>query len=198
MKGKRRYLTFFAFLLSVTMIVGCGGIRYSQLDPAAKNFKPKRLAVLPMEVGPYEEARGKIDVIIAGILADRKWFEDIIAGEAMTNMLNSNEEFRRVASDYTTKLKMVNFSDPALSSKMGEIARVDAILIGNVDYWLYSKESGKKIAKVGLSLKLVEVKTGKIMWKGSHHVDESYSFFAPKLESVATSLAKMMLDEMPH
>lgn len=197
MKSKRNCLFFLALGLLIT-IIGCGGIRYSQLDPAAKNFKPKRLAIFPLEVGSYEEARGKIDTIIAGILADRKWFEDILAGEAMTNMLNANEEFRRIAADYTTKLKMVNFSDPALSEKIGEIAKVDAILLGSVDYWLYSKESGKKIAKVGLSLRLIEAKTGKIMWKGSHHLDESYSLFKPKLESVATSLAKMMLDEMPH
>jgi len=185
-------------ILSLIVIIGCGGIRYSQIDPSAKDFKPKRLAVLPFDVGPYEEARGKIDLIIAGILADRKWFEDIIAGEGMTNMLNSNEEFRRLAADYTTKLKMVNYSDPALSAKIGELSKADAILLGSVDYWLYTKEGGKKIAKVGLSLKLVEAKTGKIMWKGGHHLDESYSLFKPKLENVATSLAKMMLDEMPH
>lgn len=198
MRERKLYPIVCILLVWATFVIGCGGIRYSQMDPAAKNFKPKRLAVLPLEVGQYEEARGKMDLIIAGILADRKWFEDVVAGEAMINMLNANEEFRRVASDYTTKLKMVNFSDPALSSRMGEIARVDAILLGSVDYWLYSKESNKKIAKVGLSLRLVEAKTGKIMWKGSHHLDESYTLFAPKLESVATSLAKMVLDEMPH
>ncbi|MCX7981493.1 MAG: hypothetical protein N2572_01095 [Syntrophales bacterium] len=198
MRRKRVYQITLVVFLCAAVIIGCGGIRYSQLDPAAKDFKPKRLAVLPLEVGPYEEARETIDMIIAGILAERKWFEDIVAGESMKVMLKSNEEFRRTAVDYTTKLKMVNFSDPALSHRLGEIARVDAILLGSVDYWLYSKEGNKKIAKVGLSLRLVEAKTGKIMWKGSHHIDESYSLFAPKLESVATSLAKKMLDEMPH
>lgn len=188
-------------IAAILLTIGCGGIRYSQVDPAAKNFKPKRILILPAEVGTYEESRGKVEPIIAGNLVERKWFEDIVAGESASNMLNFNEEFRRAVVDYTTKLKMVNYSDPVLSAKIGELAKVDAILLTNVDYWLYTKENNNKLAKVGLSFKLVEAKTGRIMWKAGHHIDYDYtSIFRtkPKLEDIAKDLVKKMFDEMPH
>jgi len=198
---KRLLFQMTIVLVVLGLIVSCGGIRYSQVDPAAKNFKPKSILVVPAEVGTYEEARGKIELVIAGYLVERKWFADVVAGESAANMLNFNDEFRRTMVDYTTKLKMVNYSDPILSAKIGELAKVDAILLTNVDYWLYTKENNKKIAKVGVGFKIVEAKTGRIMWKAGHHLDYDYTFIfraKPKLEDIAKDLVKLMFKEMPH
>ena len=185
-------------LLFVLSLMACGGLRYSQLDTDAKNFHPKRIGVLPVDVGTYEEARGSVDLIVAGALVEKKWFDDVVAGDTMKQLLTSNEEFRKTVFDYTVKLKTVNFSDPDLSKKIGDIAKVDAFLIINIDYWSYTKENDKKIGKVGFGVKMVEAGTGKIMWKAGHHLEESYSIFKPALPDVAKKLIKQLLDEMPH
>jgi hypothetical protein len=185
-------------VLFILGLIACGGLRYSQVDADAKNFHPKRIGVLPVDVGTYEEARGIADLIVAGALAEKKWFEDVVGADTMKGLLVANEDFRKTVLDYTVKLKTVNFSDPDLSKKIGETAKVDAFLIVNIDYWSYKIENDKKIAKVGFGIKMVEASTGKIMWKAGHHLDESYKIFKPALPDVAKKLIKQLLDEMPH
>jgi hypothetical protein len=197
MMKKKAYILPFMTLLILTLL-GCGGLRYSQVAPEAKDFHPKSIGVLPVDVGTYEEARGVIDQVIAGVLVETQWFTDVVAADTINNQLQSNEEFRKTYLDYLSKLKTVNFSDPELSKKIGDVTKIDAFLITNVDYWNYTKENDDKVGKVGIGLKMVEASTGKIMWKAGHHESESYMLIKPKLPDVAKDLFKMMIKEMPH
>ena len=185
-------------ILLVLMLSGCGGLRYSQVAPEAKDFHPRRIGVLPVDVGTYEEARGIIDQVIAGVLVDKKWFADVVAADTINNQLHVNEELRTVVMDYLAKLKTVNFSDPELSKKIGELSRIDAFLVVNVDYWNYTVENEKKLAKVGIGIKMVEASTGNILWKAGHHLAEDYLLFKPALPGVARDLFKKMAGYMPH
>ncbi len=185
-------------ILSVMILFGCGGIRYSQVAPNAKDFHPKKIGVLPVDVGPFEEARGVIDQIIAGALVNTGWFSDVVTSEAINNRMQSDDELRKTVSDYIAKLKTVNFSDADLSMKIGEVYDIDAFLIVNVNYWHYTVEGEDKVAKVGLGLKLVEAVTGDIIWKAGHHVAEDYWLIKPDLSDVAVGLIKDMLNHMPH
>ncbi len=69
---------------------GCGGIRYSQIAPGGKDYHPKRVGLLPAGVGPYEEARGVIDEVVAGVVVKKGWFSDVIAGETIKRLLASD------------------------------------------------------------------------------------------------------------
>jgi hypothetical protein len=42
--------------------------------------------------GPYEEARGTVDQIIAGVVSEKKWFTDIVSGNDIQRQLQENEE----------------------------------------------------------------------------------------------------------
>ena len=194
---RRVFIVSLVILLFVTLF-GCGGLRYSQVAPEAKNFHPKAVGVLPVDVGTYEEARGVIDQVIAGVLVDTQWFTDVVAADTISNQLQSNEELRKVYLDYISKLKAVNFSDPEMSKKIGEISKVDAFLVINVDYWNYTKENEKKVAKVGIGIKMIDASSGKIIWKAGHHEAEDYMLIKPKLPGVAKDLVKKMIKEMPH
>ncbi len=184
--------------LLVLSLAGCGGLRYSQVDPESKYFHPRRIGVLPVDVGTYEEARGNVDQTLAGVLIDRKWFADVVSGDTIARQFSANEELRKVVMDYMAKLKTVNFSDPQQSKKIGELTQVDALLMVNVDDWNYAVENGEKVAKVGMGMKLIDVTTGKIMWKAGHVVIENYRVFKPKLPDVARDLVKEMIEHMPH
>ncbi|MBN1613511.1 MAG: hypothetical protein JW950_03500 [Deltaproteobacteria bacterium] len=194
---KRWHILSGAALL-LLMITACGGLRYSQVAPEAKDFHPKAVGVLPVDVGTYEEARGTIDQIIAGVLIDKKWFSDVVASDTITGQLMSSEEYRKVLLDYLAKFKTVNYSDPELSQKIGDVSKIDAFLVFQVDYWNYTIEDGDKVAKVGLAVKMVDAGTGKILWKAGHHITEKYILIKPNLNDVAKKLVKKMLDEMPH
>ena len=186
------------FALFIIILIGCGGIRYSRVAPDAEDFHPKRIGVLPVYVGPFEEARGIIDQVIAGVLIEKGWFTDVVAPDTVKSQMQSNDDLRKAVSGYIAKLRTVNFSDPDLSQKIGEEYNVDAFLVVNLDYWDYTVEREDKIARVGLGLKLVEAETGKITWKACHAIAEDYWLFKPDLPDVAKDVAKKMLNYMPH
>lgn len=195
----RKLLMKCSLVLLVMSLTACGGLRFSQLSPEAKNFHPKKIAIFPVEiVGSNEEARGSVEQVVAGVLADKHWFADITDAESLSRQLLTNDELLKVMNDYLSKLRTVNFSDPELSKKIGEIVKVDAFLLISIDTWNYAVEKGDKVAKVSLSMKLYEVSTGKVMWKAGHQLTESYTFFKPDLSKVARNVAREMVDYMPR
>jgi len=194
----KRAAVICAIVLTLASISACGGLRFSQVAPGAEDFHPQRVAVLPADVGTYEEARGSVEQIFAGVLAEKKWFKDVVDAQTINNQIQSDHEYRTAALDYLVKLRTVNISDPVLSRKIGEQSKVDAFFVINVDYWNYTRESDKKVGKVGLGIKMVESSTGKVMWKAGHHEAESYILIKPDLPDIAKSLIKTMCDEMPH
>ncbi len=192
--------TFHLFLgmLLLFALVGCGGIRYSHVAPEAKDFHPKRIGVLPANVGTYEEASGVADQIIAGVLVDTKWFTSVVAAAEMNSRIKLNEANQKVFDGYISKLKAVSFSDPDLSRKLGEMTKVDAFLLVDVDYWNYTKEKGDNVAKVDMGIKMIDAASGKIMWNARHQEVDDYVLLKPALPDVAKSLVKKMIKEMPH
>ena len=185
------------FLILTT--IACGGLRYSQLDPAAKDFHPQRVAVFPVvDVGPYEEARGDVEQITAGVLVDKKWFADVADTATLGRQAQANDELRKAMTNYLLKLRSLGFSDPDLSRKIGELANVDAFLLVSVDSWNYAVENDKKVAKVGIGMRFIDASTGKIMWKAGHTKLESYMLFKPPLPDVARSLVRDMVNYMPR
>ena len=185
-------------MILLLALFGCEGIRYSQVAPEAKDFHPKRIGLFPADVGTYQEARGVVDQIIASVLVETKWFTDVVAADVISKQMQSSEELRKVFYDYISKLRAVNFSDPDLSRKLGEMMKVDAFLLVNVDYWNYTKEKDDKVAKVGMGFKMIDAASGKIMWKAEHYEAESYILIKPAIPNVAKSLVKKMIKEMPH
>jgi hypothetical protein len=187
-----------SLVLLVLSLAACGGLRFSQVSPEAKDFHPQGIVIFPVDAGSYEEARGSVEQIVAGVLADKKWFSDIVDTESLNRQLLTNEELRKAMADYLSKLRTVNFSDPNLSKKIGELAKADAFLLVSVDMWNYMVEKGDKVAKVSLNMKLYEAATGKVMWKAGHQIAETYTFFKPDLPKVARNVVKEMIGYMPH
>ncbi len=188
-----------SLVLLILSLTACGGLRFSQVMPEAKDFHPKTVAIFPVEIaGNNEEARGSVEQIVAGVMAEKKWFSDILDTESLNRQLLANEELRKTMIDYLSKLRTVNFSDPDLSKKMGELAKIDAFLLVTVDTWNYTVEKGDKVGKVSLGMKLYEASTGKIMWKAGHQIADSYMLIKPDLPKVARNVVKEMVDYMPH
>jgi hypothetical protein len=186
-------------LFFVLTIIACGGLRYSQVDPAAKDFHPKTIAIFPVvDVGTYEEARGNVEQITAGVLIEKKWFAEVTDTATLNRQIQANDELRKAMTDYLTKLRLLNFSDPDLSRKIGELAKIDAFLLLSVDSWNYAVENKDKVAKVSIGMKFFEASTGKIMWNAGHHIAETYILIKPDLSKVARDVANKMIGEMPH
>ena len=193
---KTRITTVIALLF--LGILGCGGLRYSEVSPEARDFHPRRVAVLPADTRAFAEAKGDIDRLFAEVLSERKWFADVVGGEAIGRRLESDETFRQVITDYLAKLANVRFSDPAMSGRLGELTGAEAFLLVRVDYWNYTTENDKKIAKVSLTITMIEAKTGKTIWTAVHNKISDYMILKPDLPDVARALIREMIGYMPH
>jgi hypothetical protein len=192
--------TWEATILAVLLlsIPGCGGLRYSQVSPEAKDFHPQRIAVLPADATTFPEAKGTIDRLLAELLNERGWFSSVIGGETFGRRQETDAELRQAASEYLAKLDKVSFSDPALSSRIGVLIDVEALLLVRVDYWNYTTEKDTKVGKVSLCIMMIEAKTGKTIWTAIHHRISDYLIIKPDLTDMARGLIREMIGYMPH
>ena len=145
-------------------LLGCGGLRYSQVAPEAKDFHPQRIAVLPADTTAFPEAKGSIDRVFAEVLAEQKWFTDIVGGEEIGRRLETDAELRQAVTEYLAKLRNVSYSDPELSARIGALTRTEAFLLVQVDYWNYTTEDDTKWARSASAITMIEAKTGKTIW----------------------------------
>lgn len=185
-------------LLCFFMVSACATLRFSEVDPAAKDFHPRSIAVFKVDVGPHGEAKGGLETVIADLLIDKKWYSSVIDNENLENKMRENEELSSAVNEYLSKLKTLNYSDPYLSRKISELIGVEAFLMVSVDIWNYTMEQDKKVAKVSLGMRLYEASTGHRMWRAGHHRAESYMLIKPELAAVARRVANDMFSRMPR
>jgi hypothetical protein len=179
-------------------IPGCGGLRYSQVAPEAKDFRPRRMVVLPADTTAFPESKVVINRLVTEILSERRWFTTVIGGDEIMRRLEGSADLRQATSDYLVKLDKVSYSDPELSGKIGALTGADALLLVRVDYWNYTTENDKKVGKVGLRMTMIEAGTGKTIWVAVHYRISDYVIIKPDLSDVARSLIREMIGYMPH
>jgi len=179
-------------------ILGCNGIRYSEVSPDARDFHPRRITVLPSDSRTFPEAGSDVDRLFHEVLSEQKWFDDVVGGEAVGRRLKSDEVFRKAVTDYQAKLEKVSFSDPLLSKTLGELTGAEALLLVRVDSWNHTTEKDNKVARVGFSIRMVEAKTGRILWTAVHHKIRDYLIIRPELPDVARDLIREMVGYMPR
>ena len=188
-------------MIFILTTMGCSGLRFSQSAPEAKDFHPQRVAVFPVEVWNHKamtDSREAVEQIVAGSLIEKKWFPNVMYAESLNKQIQANEELHKVITVYLSKLRQLNFSDPDLSRKIGELAKIDAFLLVSVDDWEYTGENNNKLAKVGITMELYDVSTGKLMWKAGHDIIEDYMIIKPDLLKVAQDVTRKMIGYMPH
>jgi len=93
------------------LLAGCGGanLRYVQTAPEAKDFKPKKVALFPVDAGMYPEAQGAVEKVVAGVLSERRWFTHVASADAVRKLVETKEDFKQRYSEYMMKLKTVSF-----------------------------------------------------------------------------------------
>jgi len=196
MPKKMVFLTI-SFIL-ILLVAGCSSLRYNMVAPEAKDFHPKRIGVLPVRVGSFAEAQGLIDRAVVAALADKKWFSRVVSIDALIKQPGTHAELQEVVTAYLTKQEKLNYSDPVLSRRIGQLSQVDALLIVSLDYWNYLKDADTKIAKVGLGIRMTNAETGQLVWEARHIQEDRFLVIKPELTDVAQNLVKEMAGFMPR
>lgn len=193
-----RVLKALAPAILIVGLLACGGLRYSQLSPEAKDFHPKGILVLPAEATAFGEAKADIDRLFEEVLKEKGWFTGIVGGEQIARRLSTDAELRQTVAEYLAKRDKVNFSDPELSGRIAALTGTEAILLVQVNYWNYTVEDDTKMAKVSLGITMIEAKTGKTIWTAVHQRVSDYLLIKPALPDVARGLIREMIGYMPH
>jgi hypothetical protein len=198
---RKKLFVKFILLAFVLAAMGCSELRFSQIAPEANEFHPKKLVVFPLEMVRPEgikEVKAEVEKNIEGALIEKKWFASVVGAESFNSQLSTNEELNKAMTEYLSKLQTVNFSDPDLSKKIGELFNVDAFLMVSVDSWDYIVVKDDKKAFVGMTMKLYEASTGKLMWKAGYDIKEDYMLIKPDLTKVARDVTRKLITYMPH
>ena len=182
----------------ILLMPACGGLKYSEISKEATQFRPHSVAVLPTNVGSFEQARGIVERQVATELAGRRWFDKVVAPEVVQKHLAEDLELRDTVSRYLLTLQTVGQSDQQMSVAIGKKLGVEAVAVANVEYWGHTTEKAEKVGKVALGIKYIECTTGTVLWKAAHEKSEDYSLFKPDLDGISSDVVEEMLDEMPH
>jgi hypothetical protein len=196
----KKYFVKYILMVFILTTVACSGLHFSQLAPEAIDFHPQRIALFPIEVWNHKESdsRTVVEQIVTGTLIGKRFFLNVTDVENLQKQVLANEELRKAKDEYLSKLRLLDFSDPDLSRKIGEITEVDAFLLLSVDEWKYTVQGDKKTAQVGLSMEMYDVATGKLMWKAHHAITNDYLLIQPELPAVARDVVNKMVYYMPH
>jgi len=196
----RKILVKCLLTVFVLSIMACGGLHFNQLSPEAKNIHPRRIALFPLEVWNHKEVDSRIAVeqILADALVEKKLFDNVLDAGSLKKKLQEDQGLSQLKAEYLAKLQMLNFSDPDLIKKIGNMIDADSFLLLSVDEWKYYTQGDKKLAEVGLSMAMYDIATGNLIWKANHSIVEDYLLLKPELSKVARGVIHKMIRYIPH
>jgi hypothetical protein len=181
----------------VLMHAGCGGLQEVWEGPGAKMFRPQAIAVLPPMASQYDSAREDIQDVLSSALTKVASIERVVTPESVTDIFQGSKEAFDSLVFYFSRLEMTGQSDKESAIKLGKALNVDSFIVVRVNSWEYMRKEGDNVARVGLSLRLVDATTGTTVWKARHERSDSYMFKRPNLKDVAKDLAREMISYMP-
>jgi len=184
--------------LSLLLLTACGGLNFSKTYAGAQGFHPRTIVVLPVTVGNYETAQELVEDVLAKSLWRTGWYKQVIAPHTAKTGLDKSPEFSLEVSNYIVLLNTLEASDKLIAKEIGKVYQAQALLAAAMTDWGYGWIEGEKMAWLGLTLTLVDTKTGDIVWRARHKLRRDYLQTQPVLGDLCEELLGEMLPEMPH
>ena len=193
----RRYSHILLLLiLLITALTSCSGLQEMWEGPASRGFYPKTVAILPIS-GVYDSAREDVEEVVAKVLMKSRKVEKVVPPEQVTDTFQATKDAFDALVTYFTRMETTGQSDKQSAMKIGQALNADSLLVVKVNAWEYTREEGDNIARVGLSMRLIDAINGAIVWKARHQVQESYLWMRPDMKDLATRLTSEMIKFMP-
>lgn len=196
-RSMRRHSQLLLFLiLLTTALTSCSGLQEMWEGPASRGFYPKTVAILPIS-GVYDSAREDVEEVVAKVLMKSRKVEKVVPPEQVTDTFQATKDAFDALVTYFTRMETTGQSDKQSAMKIGQALNADSLLVVKVNAWEYTREEGDNIARVGLSMRLIDAINGAIVWKARHQVQESYLWMRPNMKDLATRLTSEMIKFMP-
>ncbi|MCP3178290.1 MAG: penicillin-binding protein activator LpoB [Desulfuromonadales bacterium] len=181
---------FFLFLALLTA-VGCSTTRHSFVEESFDPGYVQMVAVLPLENHSAEKfaAERLRDVVTTELLA-RRLFKVVEKGD-----------LRRFLREEVAEAETVSL-DASTAKRMGKALNVDAYLAGSVDDYSELRNGSYSYPQVALTLRLVDVQTGRIIWQASDSArgystfGRIFGFASPSVNEVSYRLVRDLLKSL--
>lgn len=183
-------------ILLITALTSCSGLQEMWEGPASRGFYPKTVAILPIS-GAYDSAREDVEEVVAKVLMKSRKVEKVVPPEQVTDTFQTTKDAFDALVTYFTRMETTGQSDKQSAMKIGQALNADSLLVVKVNAWEYTREEGDNIARVGLSMRLIDAINGAIVWKARHQIQESYLWMRPDMRDLATRLTSEMIKFMP-
>ena len=183
-------------ILLIAALTSCSGLQEMWEGPASRGFYPKTVAILPIS-GVYDSAREDVEEVVAKVLMKSRKVEKVVPPEQVTDTFQATKDAFDALVTYFTRMETTGQSDKQSAMKIGQALNADSLLVVKVNAWEYTREEGDNIARVGLSMRLIDAINGAIVWKARHQVQESYLWMRPDMKDLATRLTSEMIKFMP-
>ena len=157
--------------------------------PAARGFYPKTMAILPIS-GAYDSAREDVEEVVAKVLVKSRRVEKVVPPDQVTDTFQTTKDAFDALVTYFSRMETTGQSDKSSAVKIGQALGADSLLVVKVNAWEYTREEGDNIARVGLSMRLVDAVNGAIVWKARQLYaagDINYEQFVELVASSAPS-----------
>jgi len=177
-----RFLVVFVMMF---FLISCGEMsstkKISYFNWGVNLKKIKKIAVLPFQNFTHDKEIAKTvrDIVIAEILSQGIF--DVV-DPAFTDQVVFEEGIGK-------KLRF----DKATLKRIGERLGVQAVLLGSVTYFKMERQGSYTYPVVGISLRLIDVQTGKIIWE-CKGMKNGYSFWGRLLGLQPESALELTFD----
>jgi len=181
---------YLLLLMMVSVLCGCSTPRHYVAEAMGLGYV-KRIVVLPFENNTdvkFAEERFR-DVVTTEILS-RGLFDIVEKGEAQRFL---REELVR---------KEQETLDLATAQRLGQELNVEAYLAGAVEDFSEKQNGSYSYPLVAVTLRLVDVKTGQIIWQASDSesgyrtVDRLFGFVSEDVNKISFRLAERLLNTL--
>ena len=179
------------FILTIVTValLGCAGVPLHYADETIRLGYVKRIAILPFEnhtQTKYAEERLR-DIISTEILS-RGFFEVIEKGD-----------LSRFLQEELVNRKQETIDLPT-AQRLARDLKVDAYLAGSVDDFSETRSGSYAYSVVAATFRLVDVKTGKIIWEtsgsesGYSTFNRIFGFDGEDINQISFKLVRKLLD----
>jgi len=107
----------------------------------------------------YDSAREDMHQVLSDAVNKTASIERVVSPENVTDIFQTSKEAFDALVFYFSRLEMTGQSDKDFAVKLGKALNVDSFLVVRVTSWEYRHN----IARVGLSLRLVDATSGTIV-----------------------------------
>ncbi len=148
---------YFIVTALLGVILGCAKTSHHFTDPAIGLGYVKRIAILPLE--NFSTQKG-INSHANELLTTR------ILGRQLYKVVEKGELYRFLNDEMRSSDK--ELIDQRVAKRMAREFNIEAYIAGSIDSYNEVRNGSYTYPEIAISLRMVDIKTGNIIWKASH------------------------------